>query len=235
MKIKQKQIRDIELILKKIFLEYKNQGMLAIYLWGSILTEDFNFKSSDIDSIAIVSDKAKIKDNKNINCFLKKNLDYRDFKLNYLYKNELNGGRIRSRLARVIDPRLLLLDFKNWKYVAGKKYSRKNFKLKEISFDEAIKLNLKTIKKKHLLLLKKGNFNLLQYFVKNLLKINHYLNEKDFGEHKFSYKSLIKFSPEKRKKVVRILLKMKKSKWDKNLAKKNLPLLIDFINTLSNL
>jgi len=60
MKIKQKQIRYIELILKKNFLEYKNRGLLAIYLWGSILTEDFNFKSSDIDSIAIVSDKAKM-------------------------------------------------------------------------------------------------------------------------------------------------------------------------------
>ncbi|UZE93616.1 MAG: hypothetical protein IB618_02475 [Candidatus Pacearchaeota archaeon] len=40
--------------LKNIFLRYEGKGIISIYLWGSILSEDFNLGKSDIDSIAIV-------------------------------------------------------------------------------------------------------------------------------------------------------------------------------------
>ena len=67
MNIKQKKIKKIESTLKEIYKRYKNKGALSIYLWGSILTGDYNPKSSDIDSIAIVDKNAKLKDNEEIN------------------------------------------------------------------------------------------------------------------------------------------------------------------------
>jgi len=230
--MKQKQINLIEDALKDIYEKYKEKGILAIYLWGSILTNDFNPKSSDIDSIAIVGKKSKIEDNKKINDLLKTRFPDVDFKLNYLYLDELNGGKIKSRLAKVICPKLLLLDFKNWKFIIGKKYFREGFKIKKINFDEAVKLNLIAARKNHLPFFRKGGFSLTQYFAKNLMKICHYLNEKEIGEHKFEYKKLLKNSPKNRKEIVKVLLKIRKKNWDRNLMKKNLNNLIDFMISL---
>jgi|TARA_B100001971_G_scaffold126792_1_gene116797 predicted nucleotidyltransferase len=232
MRIKQKQIQLIESTLKEIYKKYKDRGILSIYLWGSILTEDFNSKSSDIDSIAIVDEKSKIKDNEEINNFLKIRFQKIDFKLNYLYLDELNGGKIKSRLAEVIVPNLLLLDFKNWKLIIGKRYSRKDFKLKEINLDEAVQLNLNAIKKDHLPLFKKGDFKVTPYFIKNLMKVCYYLNQIDNGEHIFMYKELFQKSPPKRKRIVRILLQIRKNNWDKKSMKDNLPVLLNFINSI---
>ena len=232
MKISKEQMRIIESVLKKVYSQYKNKGLLSIYLWGTVLTKDFNSKSSDIDSIGIVENKAKEKDCKTINECLKES-PYQGFKLNYLYLYELNGKKIKSRLARVIHPRLLLLDFKNWKFIVGKRYSRRDFKLREIDFNEAVQLSIIAVKKNHLPFLKKGDFKVTQYFIKHLLKICHYLNERDFGEHGFRYNKLLDKSPQKRKRIVRILLKIRKARWDMSLTKKNLPLLINFVNSLA--
>ncbi|MCX6750500.1 MAG: hypothetical protein NTZ83_03510 [Candidatus Pacearchaeota archaeon] len=234
MKPTKEQIKIIKSLLTKIYSDYKNKGLISVYLWGSVLTNDFNPKSSDIDSIAIVSNNAKEEDCKLINQYIKKrSAEFRDFKLNYLYLDELNGEKIKSKLASVIHPSLLLLDFKNWKYIAGKRYSRRDFKLKEIDFDEAVRLNLIAIKKNHLPLFKKWDFKVTQYFIKNLIKVCYYLNQKDFGKHKFKYNELLEKSPKKREKIVRVLLKIRKSNWDERSIKNNLPLLIDFINNLS--
>jgi len=232
MKTQEKQIKIVESILKEVYTKYENKGVLSIYLWGSILTKDFNPKLSDIDSIAIVNKNAKIKDNGSINNFLKVNSSCKDFKLNYLYLDELNGGKIKSRLAKAINPKLLLLDFKNWKCVNGKKYSRKDFKLKEIDFDEAIKIELEVIKKRFLPLFKKNEFQFTQYFTKYLIMICYYLNQKESGKHKFTYYELLKRSPENRKKIIRVLLQLKKNKWDEKLMKKHLDILTNFFNTL---
>ena len=263
MMIKQKKIKQIESTLKEIYKEYKNKGILSIYLWGSVLTDDYNYKSSDIDSIAIVDKNARAKDNAKINRFLKTHFPREGFKLNYLNLDELNRGKIKSRLAKVIHPKLLLLDFKNCKLVIGKKYSRNDFKLKKINFDEAVQLNIKAVKKNHLPLLKRGDFKVIEnsgnyilfcpefskgqfgersdainrivhipYFIKNLMKICYYLNQRDIGEHIFLYKELLKKSPRERKAVVRILLQIRKKHWDKSLTKKNLPILIGFIDSI---
>lgn len=233
MKMRQRKIKQVESTLKEIYKEYKNRGLLSIYLWGSILTNDYNAKSSDIDSIAIVDKNAKVQDNEKINNFLEVHFPNEDFKLNYLYLDELSGGKIKSSLAKVICPKLLLLDFKNWKLVIGKKHSRKNFKIKEINFDEAVQLNLKAVKKNHLPLFEKGDFKATPYFVKNLMKVCYYLNQKDKGEHIFMYKELLKKTPKERRAIVKILLQIRKNNWDETLMKKNLSVLINFIESLS--
>ena len=211
MKLTNNKIKIIESALLKIYSKYKNKGLLSVYLWGTVLTDEFNSELSDIDSIGIVDDNANEKDCEMIKKLLGRYvLEYQDFKLNYLYLDELNGGKIKSSLAKVIPPSLLLLDFKNWKYVAGIKYSRKDFKLKKISFDEAVELNICSVKKRHLPLLERGDFRGTQYFVKTLLKVCYYLNQKELGEHVFRYNELLKKSPKERKKVVKILFEIKR-------------------------
>ncbi|MFH1801455.1 MAG: hypothetical protein ABH804_01320 [archaeon] len=233
MKIDNKEMKVIESALLKIYSKYKNKGLLSVYLWGTVLTEEFNPELSDIDSIGIVNNTADEKDCDTIKNLLEKYAPkYKDFKLNYLYLNELNGGRVRSRLAKVIPPSLLLLDFEHWKHIAGIKYSRENFKLEKISFDEAIRLNIDLIKKRHLPLIEQGDFKCTQYLIKSLLNICHYLNQKEKGKHNFRYNRVLKNSPKERKKVVEILLEIKQNKWDQQLMKKNFPFLIKFINKL---
>lgn len=233
MKIKQKQKNLIESVLKKVYSDYKDKGILSIYLWGTVLTDDFNPRTSDIDSIAIVSNKAKPEDNDYINGFLEgHSKELKNFKLNYIYLDDLNGGKIKSNLAKVIDPRLLLLDFENWKHVAGKTYSRKNFKLKEITFDNAVRLELLAIRKRFLPLFKQNNFEYTPYFTKYLIMVCYYLNQKESGKHRFSYNELLERSPKNRKSLVKILLNLKKNNWDQELMKDNLSVLLDFINSL---
>lgn len=41
-------------ILKTVFDEYKDQGVKAIYMWGSIVADHYNPQSSDVDAVAIV-------------------------------------------------------------------------------------------------------------------------------------------------------------------------------------
>ena len=41
-----------------------------------------------------------------------------------------------------------------------------------------------------------------------------------------------KCGTEERKKIVKLLLEIRKKNWDESLTKKNLPILINFINTL---
>ena len=83
-------------------------------------------------------------------------------------------------------------------------------------------------------LFKKGDFKVTPYFIKNLMKVCYYLNQKDNGEHMFMYKELLKKSPLKRKRVVRILLQIRKNNWDKKSMKDNLPPLLNFINSISH-
>ena len=98
--------------LKNIFLKYKGKGIISIYLWGSILSEDFNLGKSDIDSVAIVKNNFGSNIGEKIKNFLSEEKSgLKHFKINYLFLEELEGKKPRSRLAKRIHPNLLLLDF----------------------------------------------------------------------------------------------------------------------------
>lgn len=224
------QLAKIKSTLHKVFSKYKSKGIVSIYLWGSITGDEYNPKTSDIDSIAIVSNDADDSDVLKIRAFLKKQApEIKDFKINYVYLSELNGGKAKSKLGGWIHPSLLLLDFPYWKWVAGHHFERKDFTPKDITFDQATKLQKRLIIRMHLPKVKQGNLSGIEYFCKYLMKVCHYQNQKVCGKHEFSYKCLNKNKINANKKVIEILLRLKKCRWSHQEAKKALPVLLDFL------
>ncbi len=135
---------NAEALLREVYEKYKNSGVASIYLWGSVTTGDFNPETSDIDSVAIVEDSTDLTLEDEVKKIVSaSNIPVSKFGFRILYKGELNGGPIKSFLARVIDPACLLLDLPYWELVAGNNFSQKDFKLKVPSFKEAISQHVK--------------------------------------------------------------------------------------------
>ena len=49
-----------EQALKEIYDEYKDQGIISLYLYGSILTKDYLEGESDIDSIGFATENMSL-------------------------------------------------------------------------------------------------------------------------------------------------------------------------------
>jgi len=223
MKISKREFETIKFTLKEIYSEFHPIGVQSVYLWGSVLSDEYLSNESDIDSIAIVKDNTLPKYEEEIRSRIK------DFNINLLYLGELNGSKIHSRLAGNIHPKLLLLDFEGWKKVSGKKFLRVEFKIKEISFDEAIKISLEKINKVYFC--KTGNPP-DKYLIKSVIKICHYLNEKEKGRHLFTHRNLIKNCPKERKNIIQTLLLIKESNWSNESIERNLSEIKRFLNEL---
>ena len=220
-------------ILKEIYLEYKDKGVVSIYIWGSILTSDFNPKKSDIDTVAIVKDNFNIDFVEEINKKLSEEKSgLHGLKLNNIFLGEFNGGKIRSKLAKVIHPHLLLLDFNNWKFVCGKKFMRKDFLIKGWSEKEALKHRINEFYGEDLPRVEKEDYSGIKYLCKNLLRVCHHLNQLNGKKSVFNYDTLMKNSNKKDKRLVELLLKIRKSDWDENLFRENLVKLKELVSEL---
>jgi predicted nucleotidyltransferase len=55
MNTRQQIIGEAKRHLENLYTEYKNDGILALYIWGSVTRSDFDPETSDIDVICMVS------------------------------------------------------------------------------------------------------------------------------------------------------------------------------------
>jgi predicted nucleotidyltransferase len=86
--------------LKEIYEKYSSQGMLAVYIWGSVLTPDFNIESSDVDTIAIVYDELDYKFEEIIQKQLAlKHPEVSKLGFRFLYKSEFDTGVSKGALG----------------------------------------------------------------------------------------------------------------------------------------
>lgn len=221
-----------EQALTEIFDEYKDQGLISLYLYGSILTKDYIEGESDIDSIGFASeDMASALENEIKNKLCEKsNFDKFGFRL--LYKSELDTGLIKGNLASFIHPQLLLLDFPHWKHVAGQAFSRSDFSLVEIDTAGAVKIRLD-----HLIKIEDGSFktapgNKHILFLKVLARIIFHLQKERGYSEPFSYSSVFFHSNEEEKPVAQAILNCKKNKWNELIFKENETIYKNFINVL---
>lgn len=193
------------MILKDVYKKYKEKGLRAIYAWGSITTKEFMDEKSDIDTIGIIENEIDIE---GVNQELQKH--YSKFKMNVLYKEELDGKRIKSRLASLIHPKILLLEFKNWEFVCGKKYMLSDFEMIVPSYDEAISLEHKKLDE-YADAFKQGNFASIEYYVKTFLMLCHYRNCKE-KEYKFTYEGVLQNAVDK--EIVETLLRIRENNYN---------------------
>ena len=222
------------LILQDIFNRYYSSGIDAIYLWGSVIIKDFNPLTSDVDSVAIVKDSTDI----NLEDEIKKLIaethpEIKKLGIRFLYKGELNGGKIKSFVASVIDPRTLLLDLSNWELVAGRPFKPSDFSLSQPSYNEAINLTLDKFKGFGWLKVAEIPEGQHLQLLKTLARIIDY-QQKDRGSSPgvFSYLTILARANATEKRIVEAILENKRSNWDYLMFVKYAPLFQEYVSQL---
>lgn len=139
--------KEVKSILNQLYVDYEDQGILAIYLWGSITRQDFDPLISDIDSLAIIDKRMDPEERKQIKQWLASKFS-RDLKfgLQFIGVEELNGAEPYTMLATYQTPAYLLLRFEEWEYVAGKDFSRDEFSVANMSPHDAMRHQLRQVK-----------------------------------------------------------------------------------------
>lgn len=136
--VKDAYISEAKLILTQLYNQYKDQGIVSFYLWGSITRDDWDPKISDIDTLAIVHNALDTE----IASTLKqqaKDAFSRDIKFGIqLYGiEELNGQETYTTLSEYQPAGHLLLRFNDWIHVAGKDFERSDFAAQSFTPEEA--------------------------------------------------------------------------------------------------
>lgn len=220
--------------LQKVFDDYKAHGMEAVYLWGSVTTEDFDPETSDVDSIAIVSGDFDVKLESVIRDHLQSlHPDLLKFGFRLLYVEELRSGSpIKSQLAKWISPRLLLLDLPNWHYVAGKKYTQADLTDKPVTYREAMKLRLEQLRERGW----EDGANVEprdeSIYLKNVWRMVHLMQLMRGINTAFSYSSVKANTDADEREIVQALDAMKRSRYDRTLFVAYIPLLNDFVESI---
>jgi len=136
--LKNMYILDASNVLKKLYEDYKDKGLVSLYLWGSITRDDWKPGVSDIDSLAIV-DRSVDPD---FAATLKERVKYEfphaiKFGIQLFGIEELHGEAPYTTLARYQPAGYLLLRFNDWIHVAGEKFNRSDFTVEDFTAQEA--------------------------------------------------------------------------------------------------
>jgi hypothetical protein len=131
--------------LQDIFAKYQRNGMLALYIWGSVTRDDFDPATSDIDCIAIVDEAFPLELNEAIKGALNIAMPDTEWGFQIIYRSELDGGPLKSRVAKVMAPRIILSSFQDWIWIAGRQFKQTDFALGETTLAELTRLVVETI------------------------------------------------------------------------------------------
>lgn len=136
--IKTQHIAEASNILKRVYEDYKNKGIISIYLWGSVTRNDWHPDISDIDAIAIVDKNIDLGERAKINQRLKEEFTPNlKLGLQFFGIEELNGGEPYTLLSKYQPAGYLLMRFNDWVYVAGEGYKRDDFAVVDFTPAEA--------------------------------------------------------------------------------------------------
>ncbi len=228
--MKHKEILDqAKSALVEIYNQYSKEGLVAIYLHGSILTTDFNDSKSDVDPIAITKANHHIGIDKKINDGLEVRYPHiNHFTVRFLYQSELNGQEIKGFITRYIAPALLLFDLPNWELVAGTAIHKEEFGLGNVNINDLIKIRLKQIEWKMETLNEEPDNYI--YLLKAIARLCHLIQS---PMEKFSYSNLIKNSTPQTKTMVDLLLKIRAENWNKKLFKESGGAIKEFVTYIS--
>lgn len=225
--------------LNELYEKYKNQGILAMYMWGSILTDDFNPETSDQDTIAIVDDQFPLELEKQMMDEIRAIYnELSQFYIRVLYVGELNGEFTKAPLATVIYPPLLLLEMPKWMHVAGENFSNQDFVIKPPTYIEAIQLHLLKLKNDKWMYVSGVTENIHMFFIKTLMRLvdivqrSRHDTEDLFSYGKILREAKISGTPEE-KAVVGAMFESRKNNWDYNIFLKNKKNYQDFIDLVS--
>lgn len=228
--------KQVKEALRKVYEKYSSLGLESVYLDGSILTKDFNPEVSDVDSIGIVDDSFPTNLEDVIKNFLAKEYpQIRKFGFRLLYKSELNGDQIKSFLASVIQPELLLFALPDWELVIGKSFSQKDFKLPILSYRELRDMEIRNFYKFNWTEVSKikegygGHINLLKTIIHI---IDFEQKEKGIMNNIFSPLLVLHNTEGEAKEIMEFIMENKKNNWDYSMFQNNSAFLQKYVNKL---
>lgn len=227
MKTKQEIITRASKVLKQVFQDYENKGLISIYLWGSIITLDFKPETSDIDAVGILSDGANFEQLDKIREWLPKvNPELVRLQINFFYLSELNGrGPIRSRLGRLHHQEQAVFDFPYWYYVCGDRFKLTDFP--SLTPQNVLKHQIELTKTRTSEALNPVNEMYPQYYCKALAWLCYNIHKLSKPLGPFSWSGLQNEATEDTKNLVDALIILKSQGWNPKAIKGRLPFLMD--------
>lgn len=185
-----KQIAEKTLVAA--FDKFSSKGVLSLYLWGSILRDDWDPEISDVDALALLDDSATPDIQDELKAYVKEHApEIRDFGVQVLYKSELDGAAPRTFMARVMPRSVnhMLLMFPDFKHVAGARFERSDFSEEDMSISEEVNGAIQSAKEK-LEKLDDPSRNIRKDLVKNILWLAYFRAWQQKGRFPLNYNSL---------------------------------------------
>ncbi len=208
-------------ILTEVQQEYSQ--LQAIYLWGSVLTDDFDPESSDIDSIAFVDEDTDPELKGQLNNRLGQALP--KLRINLLYPSALNGEAPKA-ITRFVSAESLLYDLPNWRHVAGKVFDKTDFALGKVDLESVIddvRTNVRNLMERRIK--EDGE----KYPIKGLARLCYLIHQRNMPFKVFRYGDLIADSTDETREVCEKIMMIKRAGYPKGLIMDNLSLFTDFL------
>lgn len=218
--------------LDKIFVKYKDQGLKSLYLWGSVITDEFNENSSDIDSIGILEKDSPLTEKGLESEILKTGIN--EFHVRLISVDELSSTNPdrKNIITKIIHPRILLDDMPHWKLVSGTDYKISDFTSDPPTIEELFNLGLDKILKDGWDNLDNVQAGFFQYHLKGLLRLIHLQQRERGSELSFSIKNLKQNINEDEAEIIRIFEEEKKNSYDGTSSHQNKEYIDKFVNKL---
>ncbi len=214
--------------IKVLLRVYSNNSYIqSVYMWGSILTDEFRPDKSDIDVIAIVDENTLITNNDTLNKSLAS--EFPNMKINFLYPSELNGATSKGKLTKFIPAECILYDMPSWLLIAGKKFQKTDFVLGHKTIDDIIVGSLNSIKSRFIPKVQDGD---QVYFVKAVARLCYFIHQKNHSEMTFRYKDLAIYADYITKDACTSIIKIIDSGWDKKVIDTNTAFFQEFVTQL---
>lgn len=178
-----------EKVLSAAFEEFSSKGVLSVYLWGSILRDDWNAKVSDVDALALIDDSATLEVQDELKEYLQRHApEIKDFGVQVLYKSELDGAVPRTFMASVMPRSVnhMLLMFPDFEFVAGTRFKREDFSEEDMTITEEVSGAAQSAKEK-LQKLDDSNRNIRKDLVKNILWLAYFRAWEQKGRFPLNY------------------------------------------------
>ncbi len=220
-------------VLREVFRKYQGHGLEAIYLWGSILTPDFDPHTSDVDSIGIADDRCPFHVEKDIQDSLAEQYPSTPrlgFRL--LYKSELDGGPSKGFLTSVLPPEVLLFDMPYWEHVDGVRFRQEDFSLPIPTPAEAFSLQKGIFEKFAWMKVADIPEKSRPQFLKGLARMIDARQRMRGRGGPFSYTAIMEHTGESAEKAVAQALWAAKKEPSSGLFEKYSPLFQDYIDSL---
>lgn len=200
--------------LNNLYEKYKDFGLEAIYLWGSITTDEFNEDKSDVDSIGIISKDSAIQEKDLLEELEKTGIS--EFRIRLINEEDFRTGEPNPKniITTVMFPTVLLFDLPNWEHVIGKEFKIADFRDNPITVVDVFNERIKRILRDEWNHSEKVKSEVVVYYLKEILRLIHLRQIDRRINNRFSMRGIRDNADMQEKEIIEIFEELKESKYN---------------------